>query len=302
MANKKAKPSRASMKNEMKMKLLVVLPSFQNDVSEIRKEFGIPEGGFGKNDKAYSGWYHKKFYEEPDKIQDSKPYKDEELGLKTARWERKINPNEYKNRKWKLLDRVPISALNHRLDSLRKKYRLPFNFISAARGGIRWYIERGEVLTPGNNWMIILDQDTRKETARWLSIQTFAPLSKEEGRDSLRMLKGVQAHYFPASINIPLRERKKFERDLLLVNELSVKRTGHPVRKKHLTNYLAILEKSGGMTPSAARLHKRDIQIGYDQPTSKEIGKTVGANNLAVRKALQRLNRLSNKLFGVGFS
>ena len=138
MADKTPRVSAATLKNEMKMKLLVALPLFQKDVIQIRREFSIPEGGFGKDNTAYRAWHRKKFYEESDEIQNGESYRKEEASLKTDQWEGRLKPKEYEERKWKLLDRVPINALHHRLENLRKKYHLPYNFISVPMGGIRW--------------------------------------------------------------------------------------------------------------------------------------------------------------------
>jgi len=304
MRSKKAGLAGAALVNEMKMKLLASLPSFQREVLAIRSEFGIPEGGWGKNDEAYGAWYHQKFLVQSDQVQNSKEYTEKERVLKAENWAGKISHAEYKKRKWELLDMVPVTAMAHRLERFRGKYHLPENFITTPRGGVRWYIERGEVVSPGNNWMITPDPETRKGTAKWISIKTFSPLTKQEIADAVAMLESIQSHYFPPSVNIPLRSRQVFERDLRMVSELR-SRTGHPVLREQLAGYLKDLQKSYGdsaITPEMRKIYKHQVVVDYDQPTSKRVGKKEGAKPATTRKAIQRLDRLAKKLFDTGFA
>jgi hypothetical protein len=48
------------------------------------------------------------------------------------------------------------------------------------------------------------------------------------------------------------------------------------------------------------RLHKNEIEVGYDNPTSKQIGKKRAVSGAATRQAKRRLHLLAESLFGYG--
>jgi len=103
---------------------------------------------------------------------------------------------------------------------------------------------------------------------------------------------------------LPIRSRKEFDRDLLILDKL-IKRTVHPTRRKeYLRNsFLSLLTKQ--KRPPAKKLaelekeNRSDIVVRYNEIISREVAKELGISPNAVRKALSRIKSLAREWFGV---
>ena len=270
-----------------------MLPVFQNDIKKIRQEFNIPQGSF-KNDISYKIWYENEFIKKTDKIINSKNFLKAEKKLKILK---KENYPEYLKQKWKLNDKLPLCRMNHRIKMLGKKYKLPAHFYEESYFyGLSPYITRNTIKPPANNWSIQPDPEGRKGTMKWLAIKTYSPLTKKELKDAIKMLISLQQHYFPKELIVNNRIKKQFERDLLIFNELIIKRSKKPIKRKIYSGYLSYLDPKE--RNQWEKFHPNDITTGFDVQTSRMVAKKFQMTPEAVRKSIQRTNTLINTFFG----
>jgi len=270
-------------KNEIRMKLLVTLDSFQEDIRVVRKEMKIPMEGFS-NSSDFRNWYEKKFIEESDKIIYSNSFTE-----KTKKVNNIKNYPDYLKENWKLKDEIPINRIKNRQEMLCEKYYLPSNFGVDGSGPygspLFMYITQNSIKPPSNNWVIQQDAEGRKGTTRWLSMVTFAPLSKKELKEAEEVLASLQKHYFPKGITHSTRSKKQFERDLEIYNELS-KRKKKPVKRKQPTGFLVNAKKQVSKKDYEKYYEKKyreKIIFDFDEVIAKDIAKKFKMTPAAVR-------------------
>jgi len=270
-------------KNEIRMKLLVTLDSFQEDIRVVRKEMKIPMEGFS-NSSDFRNWYEKKFIEESDKIIYSNSFTE-----KTKKVNNIKNYPDYLKENWKLKDEIPINRIKNRQEMLCEKYYLPSNFGVDGSGPygspLFMYITQNSIKPPSNNWVIQQDAEGRKGTTRWLSMVTFAPLSKKELKEAEKVLASLQKHYFPKGITHSTRSKKQFERDLEIYNELS-KRKKKPVKRKQPTGFLVNAKKQVSKKDYEKYYEKKyreKIIFDFDEVIAKDIAKKFKMTPAAVR-------------------
>lgn len=194
-----------------------------------------------------------------------------------------------------------VGHLYSGLRMLGDKYKLPRHFYSDPYLGLLPWITRNNFRAPLNNWVIEMDPES-KGSVGWLSIKTFAPLSKREIAHASKDLARLQKSFFPKQTIITGRAKKQFERDLAIYTDLSSRPT-KPVRKEKYDGYLFTIRRSA--TPSKwrelKRIHKHDISVGYDEKTSRQKGREISVKAAAVRKAQERIRNLIRQFFGDSF-
>lgn len=278
-------------KNEIRLTLLFVLPEFQSDIRKLRKDFDIPVNGFVQDTEAQK--WHKDIYNRSDKVMSSRAYL---LRLCESEVLKQKHYPEYKKQYSQLLDSIPYNKLNNTIRELGEKYNLPSNFYESDLVGLKMYLFYNKIIPPSNNWSIQPDPMAKKGVAKSLSINIYAPLSKVEWRDATKLLLEMQKYYFPKSTLIPIRTKRQFERDLEIYKEF-MDRKKKPVRKKHYTGYLAYLKPPLNRA-KYEKLHPSEVDIYFDEKTSKEIALKFGMSSSAVRGAMYRINKLIKSFFG----
>lgn len=296
--------------NDVRIKYLVALPTFQKDIVKIRADFGIKEGGFSNEIEA-NEWEHN-FYEQSQKISKSDKFVKDIAAVGHPKQGFLVDDDMDKfydfeadfNKKLDgIYSRLPHYQFKKRIKNLLLKCRLPVNFYRYLTD----YIVTGRIAAPDKNWDIQFNQKGHKGYSTHISLDVFARLDEKELSKAIVALKTSIFNFLPPQANIPIRVRKHLERDLKIVEGLKIKRREHPVRKKlyEAGGYLSHLEKSGGITPKnryvMEKMHKNSVTIGYNQPTSKTIGKEAGLKKDATRKVLERADKFAKRLFGVGF-
>lgn len=278
-------------KNEIKLKLLTILPYFQEDVKRIRQELNIPPTGFN-NEENLKRWYDAEIIEKSDEIIGSREFRKAVAKLETIK-----NYPDYLKQKWGLNDKIPLFRMAHRKEMLGKKYKLPANFYENQLGGLLSYITRNELRPPSNNWIIEQDPEGRKGTTKWFAIKIFSPLSKKELKDATKMLKSLQKHYFPKGLVVNSRIKKQFDRDLIIFRELVLERDKKPIKRKKYSGYLSYI-KDPKERQRWEKLYPSCIEIGFDTTTSREIAKRLNITPDAVRQTTKRLKTLIRVFFG----
>lgn len=274
-------PPNQRNKNFMVMELLSHVPDFKKDIVELRKELGIKDGGLE------SWWEMEEWAREKD-ITD---------------YEADFNRGDDDVR-----GSFPSNTLEKKAFEIGVKYRLPFNFYGFPYRGLPIFILTGRIVPPDTNYDIGFHFEGEK--LLWTELIAYAPLTKEElqkGAASLRETQlGLLPQFFKDSDAFARRRyRDKAYTDLLMLDE-QVRRSGKPkkVKKYKGGSYLALLSKGkkrlDGKMKRLECLHKVDIQIVFDNPTSDEIGKKQGVSGEVARQAKKRLNSLAKELFGHG--
>ena len=305
-------------KNEARLKLLVLIPSFQEDIASLRRDFEIPETGFSTREET-DKWYAE-LSEKSDVLASSKKFRGAILQVI-----KKINENdsivkhlELEREKEKLDATLPLNAFYARVSAVGKKYHLPGNFYfdpkrdaMATSYGLIPYILREALAVPSNNWAVQYDVtgEGLRGTSRWISIQAFAPLGKEEMKEATAFFKHAQKRYLAPGVTVPMRTRERFERDLKIFERLSLQRKVKVPHKKNVYeehNYLSLLAKSGQASKKqikeAERMHKKSITVTFDDTISRTVAKEFHTTQEAVRKAKERTEKLAKQLFGITLS
>ncbi len=267
----------------------------------MRKEVGIPPDGFSNHEDRRK-WHHNLIVE-TDRIMDAPKFLKAEKEMFTIQ-----QPQKRMERRDELYRTAPLYKMGYLKRRLGEKYKLPEHFISDnPLQGLQVYIETGVVRAPSGNWSITMNPEARKGTAKWLALTTYAPLSKKELRDAMGMLTNMQRHYLPPEVVVKTRVKKQFDRDLQIFKEF-VKRSKKPTLKKDYekSTYLSIMaRKRDKMSPKQwrglERLHKKAIQVHFDEKTSKEIGRQFGISSDAARKAVERVADMIADSFGKEF-
>lgn len=297
----KKPPQQVQYKNDVRLKLLVILPSFHEDVQKFRKEFGIPQDGF-KTHKEHLEW-RSELIREADHIKDTPVF------LRMAKEILLIkNPPEQLKKKIELYNTIPFYKFGSRKTALGEKYKLPAHFyINDSSCGLSPYLTRNVVRAPSDNWAISNDGQGGKGTAKQLSIITYGILSESEAKEALKMLLDLQHYYLPKEVTVNTRTKKNFERDLLIFQEFA-KRMKKPVIKKHYKkdSYLSLAERTkADLSPKKwkelERNHKDTIDISFDEKTSQEVGDKFGISGDAARKAAGRTRDTISDFFGDEF-
>lgn len=283
------------LKNEMRFKLLSLLPSFQGDVQAIREELKIPQNGL-KNDEDFRLWHEQEMVHQSDKVISSKKFSE---ALKKIHHLEREDHAEYLKQNWLLHDTIPINRIKNRMETLGRRYNLPANFYEQRPCGLYFYITKNALTPPSSNWVIQFDHEARKGTTKWLAIQTYAPLSKKEFEDAKKMLVPIQKHYFPKSITIGERAKKQFDRDFEIYKELVLERKKKPVKRKTHTGYLAYI-KNPDDRRKLEKLHPNDVGIEFDETTSREVAEKLKITPDAVRQAMTRMGVRIEEFFSEG--
>lgn len=276
-------PSRERNRNFMVMELLTYVPEFRKDVSEIRKEFGIKEGGLEWDD--IDKWALEKHLW---------AYSKERGGWGQDRIRKDFPSNEFEKKMFKI----------------GTKYRLPFNFYALPYRGVPYFVLSGAIQSPEINYDIDFQMDTHNKTLLWASLIIYASLSKVEAEEMATDIRSVQSGLLPQAIKgidifAKKRYHQKIERDFILLNEQIARQDKPKKIKKFLPgSYLDILSKNKSNSEKELkkweRLNKHDVFVEYSSPTSKQIGKKQGVTGAAARQAKKRLNALAKELFGFG--
>lgn len=266
MGKKKTKQTAGSLwRNKVRMELLVRLPSFQNAVASIRKQFEIPEGGFKSSDDF-------------------------------VRWQKQaLQKRDANDRPQTLFD------FTKAIENISRQFQLPYNFVDGIRTGVGHYIVSNKIIIPPMNFVVEQDPMGRKGTTRWFSIKTFARLDNTEIRQALADIVSLQDHYFPPTINISIRMRKNFDRDIRVLEYLLLHRSKKPIKRKvyEKGTYIEYLSRSSpAMAKKLERKNKQSVKAKYDEITAREIGKELGIKKEAVKQALARMRKLLREMFG----
>jgi hypothetical protein len=288
-------------KNDVRFRLLVALPSFQEDVRAVRKEMGIPLEGFSNHEDRRK-WHHNLIVE-TDRVMDAPAFLKSERDMFAIR-----HPQKRMERRDELYRTAPLYKMGYLKRQLGEKYRLPEHFIADnPLQGLQIYIETGIVRAPSGNWSITMNPEARKGTAKWLALTTYAPLSKKELNEAKKMLEDMQRHYLLPQVVVATRTKKQFERDLEIFREF-IKRESKPVRRKSYEpqTYLSILASKGHPEKKLRALerkreYKKSIKIQFDERTSAAIGKQFHISADAARKAAERVGNMIADLFGAEF-
>jgi hypothetical protein len=272
-------PSSERTKNFMIMKLLSYVPEFQRDVVKIRKEFEIRESGI--EFEEIEAWAINKTI--------SSYYEEGRGGLDVQ-------------------SDFPSNVFEEKMRKLGIKYRLPLNFYGLPYRGIPYFILTGQIQSPEQNYFI--DFHGKDDELPWASLNIYAALSAAESKAMAKELRELQIELVPtvfkgADIFARKRYRGNLHRDFSLYEE-QITRSGKPkkVKKFNPGSYIDIVSKNKGCSKKELsrleRLHKNEIEVGYDNPTSKQIGKKRAVSGAATRQAKRRLHLLAESLFGYG--
>ena len=273
--------------NEMRINLLVRVPQFQKEIVMLRQEFGIPKNGF-KDKQEVGNW-----------MKNAQIF---EISLDGINIDMTILSGQTQD-----YSKNPYFKYKFRIKKLVHKFQLPENFEKS----IQDYVLLNTITFPKSNWIISETPtgrpNSRKISKDYIHLAVYNRLTKRETKEMIDTLKQHIRNFLPPEVNVPFRVRKQFERDLRILDE-TLKRTGHPVKKKIYVKegYLDLLQKRGGITPQnkyqLEKTHRDNLKIGYSQPISKDIAKKEKMKKDAARKAAERMDKLARKLFSVGFS
>ncbi len=265
MGKKKIKQLGSALwRNRIRMELLIRLPSFQDVVASIRRRFGIPEDGF-------------------------KQLNDFE------QWQKRILQKEDG-------DDRPQTLFNFTkaIEGIGHRFQLPFNFVKDKPEGVRYYVLMSKVIAPAMNWEIEHGQNggsrDRKQTTRWFSIRTYARLDKREIAHAFKDVVSLQNYYFPPTINVPLRIRRQFGRDIQVYERL-IKRAKKPVKKRTYKKDSYLRRLSPQDAKKYEHLHPDAIVVEYDETISREVAKELKIKPAVVRQAITRIKKLQRQLF-----
>jgi len=294
-------------KNEARMRLLVLLPQFQKEVAKIRKDFDIPEEGFAVEQDVRK--WRDKLLLKTEEFFNGRNFSSKLKELMHKFSKNTISYQEYEKQNNALKLSIPLNAFNNRTEQLASFFHLPYSFVASPLNKLRLYILQNKISAPSRNFVIEPDPHMRKGTGRWVSIKTYAPLSKVEAKEVLHLLQLSQSHDFPKEITVPTRVKREFDRDLRLLEELSIKRTLHPVKRRQYIegSYLDRLKKSSssayvskGEMRRLEKVHFEDIFVDYiHSTTSRRVARKENMKANAARKALERILETARQFFGL---
>lgn len=263
----------------MVMQLLSHVPEFKKDVSEARKEFEIERDGFRSFDEL-DNWANKNNFWDYEK--------------------------DYSRSPFDIIKDFPSNKFQKEMLKIGIKYLLPFNFYGQPYRGVPYFILMNEIQSPEENYDV--DFRTNGDTLLYTSLVVYKPLNKTEAKNAMSHFLEIQRDIFPyvyknADTFVKKRGRANIERDLALIEE-QLARSGKPKKVESfvLGSYLDIVNKS--RTASTRRLrslkrsNKESVVVGYDNPTSRQIGKKHGVSGESTRQAKKRLNSIAEELFG----
>lgn len=297
---KKTKNSSKSMnkvanKNLDAIKLLVSWDKFQNDINQIRKEFGIHSDGF-VSDSESEIWQNK-LLKESDVFLESEYYKKTRKKLQLLR---KKDYGTFLSIQESLNSKMPLNKFNGCLKRMVKKYNLPYNFL----GFIETYIYYNKISStslPVYNFEISIDPEGRKNSAKWISIKAYAVLSEKEIRIAIKDLRNLQKHYLPLPITQNIKIKKDIDKEIVIEKEMN-RRINKAIEKPD--SYLKEVRKQYGEKEykRVKKLNSNKVEI-IEKYTSSEIAKQFFGSrkkSASVRKIYSRIQKEREKRFGKG--
>jgi hypothetical protein len=294
MKNKKETRKGAPSRVSDTLKLLFSFDQFLADIKIIRKNFDIPLNGFEEG-KDCGKWLHN--LAEKTDLRIEEILRDQEL---RKLWQN--NGIEYRKRKDILINEAPLNKYRNTLKDLVKKYTLPFNLLDAIELFILY--NKPSVIAPSSNFSLSMNPEARKNTAEYISIKAYAPLTEKEIKIATEMLRSMQKHYLPKSVSRDI--KTKHDVDKMLEIEAEMKKRLFK-RTESYTDYLALLKKSydrGDINErqfkETKKKHLHDIKI-EEKYTSREISKIFfGSHQKAylVRQICSRLAKERKIRFG----
>lgn len=193
------------------------------------------------------------------------------------------------------LDRS-IGLPTNAMQTIGEKYKLPAHFYDGPLFGLYPYIVLNRVAPPSYNWVVEPTPVGKRGTAKWISIRTYAPLSGKELKQAKAALGFIQKTYFPKELNIDARIKQRFDRDLQIYKELKLNRKKKPVKRKEYFGYLALLPPE--KRKEWEKMHPDEVRIHFDELTAREVGRKYRMTPDAVRKSIERIDKLIVGFFG----
>lgn len=253
-------------KNLYLMKLLVSADEFQAEVAQIRKNTGIPDGGFLDNKKL-------------------------------RKWQRKLEKDsDGLMEKGRPVGELPINKFYDSIEALVVKYNLPYNFLSAVKA----YILLGKIISlylPASSYAIAFSP--KKGKAKWIDLRVYSRLTEKEIRQAIKDLRIDQGHYLTPALNLDIRIRKNIDVVLDMGEKMKKRRLKageivsdylEKVRKQYGENQYKLAKKTN---PS----HITKIKKYTSENIAKETLNDKKRDYL-IRQINSRLRKERKKLFG----
>jgi hypothetical protein len=297
------------LQNAIMLKLLALVPEFQEEVAFLRGDFEIDTSRFQSTDSEAAELFRSTTGSSGDF--DLAEWRQMVIVQKIFAWfmargygvlaegNGSTSGASYK--------KTQTDPFFKAMEKLGSRFNLPFNFYADGLSGVGCYVFTGLLATPPNSFVTYGPPIDGK--SRWVDIRIFRPTTMEEIKKRIDEINWYYEREFPEILNV--RARKEAWEMLPLVEEI-IKRQSKPRRiKKRIVkkdSYASIVEKSSqrgsGPEISLRQFEKRYVKykVEFDEPTSRAIAKKIGKSSGALRQEVLRLDNLARKLFGYGIN
>ena len=206
---KRLKEAASTRRNYRVMALLMMVPEFQQEVREVRRRFKIPPRGY---------------ITDYDRNADLNPYDQMDVERANRDSDAKLKQlGFFVEWPFALRDSAPApSEFQRKVIRIGEKFCLPYNFYKDSSYGIAWYIIRGRVAFPEQNWEIDTDLQIsdRALPIRWAVIRAYSPLDDVEAKEAIHELNEILKRGMPKALAKERRIKRDSEKRLDEINDL----------------------------------------------------------------------------------
>jgi hypothetical protein len=291
----------------MRFELIERAPKFCEVISDIRKEFNIPNGGF--KESGYEEWleklrassleaYGSRQYLEKAKVakrvfdgSDSKA----KVEFNYFRWLRELD------------DLIPDKRFRNLQRDLVKRFHLSEIF---QEGFLTFYIALGEARIPRENWVVSgssfeenpINSDGEIYRRAYVSLKAYLPLKGREKKIAFERFEGIMESDLSEKeikTDINLRKKEQFRRGLIILDALGYYRD--PIFKKGAARAINSRLRTRQERLAAARRSPNDVEKMpvFLKPKIKKLADELKISERSIQKQYQRMRRLMEEVVGL---